>query len=157
MSLGFLSPESTSEAQDRTLTQGDESQGFSGNRNLYNQGINLGNKASLTTAPQFTVEKGGTLVVNDGAQVSELTKSFTDTLKGLTDTSNATLSNLLNRQTSMALESGERTTGLLSNVLEKIGELSESNATGGASSLNKTMLWAVAGILLLVGYIIYKR
>lgn len=118
--------------------------GGTNNRNV------IGNDASQG---QGVINNGALAIGGYGNNLSNATVSVgydAGQFQTALQTVGSNLSSALNSQSASS-------NSTLDAVLNQIGALAESKQTDGASGVNKNIVWIVAGVLLLLGFLFYRK
>lgn len=119
-----------------------------------NEGTVGGNRIGGTSGGQSNVNTGISLQGSKDSSFtlqnvdSDVITSFGHTLRDVLETQSSGLGDVLNRQ-------NEASTGLLSQIGDKISALAESKQTEGDSGRNKIILYVVGGVLLVIALAVF--
>lgn len=132
---------SKSSASDQRIAATDEAQVANRSGMITNpNSIAVGSKGTYNSGVDLSKSKGTTLNIGaSGAEILQLTDTFSDTVARVTAETNDSLERALNAQSQFQKE-----------VLGSLSSLSESSQTGGQSGTDKRMLWLALAALAIV-------
>lgn len=112
-----------------------------------------GRGRTQTGGTNVTLGRGAALSTNITTADPDLLKNALDSYGRQTDTFASTLQDILRHQSAASSDTSSTTNAILS----KLGDLASATQTGGASLVNKTLLWIGLGALVVVGLWLWKK